>query len=347
MKILFATARNPHFLTITEYIERAARALGHDVVSFDDRGFLLPGRVRQAVPALGRLDLVRLNRRLAAAVRRERPDLLLCAGGERILATAVDAARRAGVVTALWTIDPPNPGDPRLAVAPQFDFVFCGGTEMIEALGSCKLPRAPHWLPFACDPELHRPLELSPREQARYACEIAFVGSVHRQLYPNRLTTLEGLADFSLGVWGPGAEAIPAGSLLHTKIRGGQTGFEDWTRIYSAARIVLCAHYDRPGLTGCRQASPRVYEALACGAFLLCDDQPDVRALFEDGRDLVIFRNLSDLRAKVRYFLDHEQERSQIAERGRQHVLARHTYRHRVATLIATVTGAEKELHTQ
>jgi spore maturation protein CgeB len=341
MKILFATARNPHFLTITEYIERAVCGLGHDLVSFDDRAFLLPGRVREAVPRLGRLDLSRLNCRLADVVRKERPDLLLCAGGERIQRAPLDSARQAGAVTALWTIDPPNPGDPRLAVAPHFDFVFCGGTEMIDALKSCKLTKAPQWLPFACDPQLHRPLDLSVQDRARYACEIAFVGSVHRQLYPNRITMLEGLADFDLGVWGPGARAIPAGSPLCGKVRGDQTGFEEWTRIYSAARIALCAHYNGPGLTGCRQASPRVYEALACRAFLLCDDQPDVRALFEDGRDLSIFSDLNDLREKARYYLSHDRERQEIAEHGRAKVLAQHTYRHRIQALIATVTGSK------
>ncbi|HTU00908.1 MAG TPA: glycosyltransferase [Candidatus Sulfotelmatobacter sp.] len=340
MKILFATARNPHFLTITEYIERAVRGLGHDLVSFDDRGFLLPGRLREAFLPLGRLDLSRLNRRLAEAVQRERPDILLCAGGERIQAATVEGARRAGSVTVLWTIDPPRQGDPRFAVAPAFDFVFCGGTEMIEALKICKLPQAPHWLPFACDPDLHHPLELSPDDRDRYGCDIAFVGSLHRQLYPNRITMLEALAGFDLAVWGPGATAIPAESPLLGRIRGDQTPYEVWTRIYSAARIVLCAHYDRPGLAGCLQASPRVYEALACGAFLLCDDQPDVRALFEDGRHLVTYRSLDHLREQARYYLHHERERRQIAECGRAEVLARHTYRHRVAALLATVMGA-------
>ena len=340
MKILFATARNPHFPTITEYIERAARALGHDIISFDDRAFTFPGRLRAAIPRIDRLDLSRLNRKLATEVRQQRPDLLLCAGGERILPETVEAARATGTTTVLWTIDSVKSRDPRIALASYFDFVFCGGTEMIEALRGSRLRNGPSWLPFACDPELHRPIKLSPEEESLYGCDIAFVGSLHLDLYPNRLPMLEALADFKMGVWGPGARALPASSPIHGKIRGDGIGYEEWARIYSSAKIVLCAHSSYPDIP-CTQASPRVYEVLACGGFLLCDDQPDVRALFEDGQDLAIFRSLSDLNHKARYYLDHDQERREIAVRGREKVLAKHTYRHRVAALIATVAGSK------
>jgi spore maturation protein CgeB len=342
MRILFVTARNPHFTTITEYIERAVCSLGHDLSSYDDREFVFPGRVRDAITPLDRFDLSLLNRRLRKAVQKQRPDLLLCAGGERILPETVEAARAAGIRTALWTIDAVKPCDPRIALAPHFDFVFCGGSEMIEALRRIPLRNDPLWLPFACDPELHHPIALSPAETACYACDLAFVGSLHRELYPNRVAILKALADFDLGVWGPGARALPRSSVVYQKVRGDAAGLEEWTRIYSAAKITLCAHYGGPGPRS-KQASPRVYEALACGSFILCDDQPDVQALFEDGRELVIFRSLSELREKALYYLDHDQERKTIAARGREKVLAEHTYRHRIAALVTTVTGTKWE----
>jgi spore maturation protein CgeB len=339
MKILFATARNPRFPTITEYVERAFRSLGHELAGFDDRRFVFPGRVRRRFPALEQFDHRFLNRRLVQAVRQLKPDLLLCAGGERLAPATVEASRLAGVRTALWTIDTVKPCDPRTTLAPHFDFVFCGGTEMVEALRGTTLRNGPHWLPFACDPELHRPVEVSSDERRLYGCDIAFVGSLHPKAYANRLAALQALADFDIGIWGPGASELPASSPIRQKVRGDGIGPAAWTRIYSAARIVVCAHYDGPGPPSL-QASPRVYEVLACGGFLLCDDRRDVRALFEDGRDLSIYRDLNDLRGKVHYYLTHERERCQIAARGRTTVLAAHSYRHRVATLTATVAGS-------
>lgn len=346
MRILLATARNPQFPTITEYIERAVRSLGHDLSSFDDRSFIFPGRMRAAIMLLDHFDLALLNRRLREAVRQQRPDLLLCAGGERILPETAEVARAMGTRTALWTIDPIRPVDVRIALAPHFDFVFCGGTEMIEAMRGSRLRHEPRWLPFACDSELHHPVDPSSIEKSLYGCDVAFVGSLHPKLYPNRIAMLEALADFDLGVWGPGGRDLPASSPIRSKIRGEETRLEEWTRIYSASKIHLCAHYGGPG-PACKQASPRVYEVLACGGFLLCDDQPDVRALFEEGRELAIFRDAFDLRDKARYYLSHERERREIAERGRAKTLAEHTYRHRVTALIAAMASAELPTQTE
>ncbi|MBI4536547.1 MAG: glycosyltransferase [candidate division NC10 bacterium] len=338
MRIVFATARNPHFPTITEYVEGAIRALGHETVPFDDRAFALPGRLRAAVPLVGRLDLARLNRRLVETVRRTRPSILLCAGGERIFPGTIEAARRAGVVTALWTIDPVKPADPRIALAPHFDFVFCGGTEMIEALRHAPLRRPACWLPFACDPDLHRSVPLSSEEQHRYGHDIAFVGSLHADMYPNRIEMLEALADLDLAIWGPGAQEL-GNPGLRRKVRGAEARHEVWTRVYSASRIVLCAHYAGPGPQS-HQASPRVYEALACGAFLLCDDRKDVRALFQDGVDLSIFKDPAALRHKALHYLAHETERDEVARHGQATVLASHTYSHRVRRLLETLGQA-------
>ncbi len=336
MRILLATARNPRFPTITEYIERALRSLGHEVRSFDDRRLPFPSRLRSRFPVLGRCALGWMNRRLTAVIRTQRPDMLLCAGGERILPTTVQNARASGTATALWTIDTVKPEDPRVPLARHFDFVFCGGTEMIQALNSTPVHHPPCWLPFACDPEFHHPVELGPEERGRYGHDLVFVGSLHPELYARRVAMLEALADLDLGVWGPGAGRLPRASPVRARVRGEDTSCTLWTRLYSAAKIVLCVHYSGPGPWS-RQASPRVYEALACGAFLLCDDCPDALTLFEEGRDLVIFRDPGELRDKARYYLSHEGERARIAEHGRRGVLARHTYRHRAERIVDTV----------
>ena len=57
MKILFSGYHNPHYETVTEYMERALRALGHEVIVYDDRRHIIPGRIRSRVGWLNRLDL--------------------------------------------------------------------------------------------------------------------------------------------------------------------------------------------------------------------------------------------------------------------------------------------------
>ena len=74
---------------------------------------------------------------------------------------------------------------------------------------------------------------------------------------------------------------------------------------------------------------------MACGAFVLCDRQRDVLALFRNGEHLACFSDGDDLAEKVRYYLEHPGERQAIARKGREEVLSHHTYAHRLRDLLA------------
>ena len=144
------------------------------------------------------------------------------------------------------------------------------------------------------------------------------------------------VCDFAL--WGPGWDALPPTSPLRRHLRGLHTRPDEWLKIYSASKIVISAHYRDPrGAIPVYQASPRVFEIMACGAFQLCDDQRDVFALFKDGHDLVKFTDAQDLVAKAQYYLEHSEERSAIAAQGRKTVLSRHTYQDRIRELLEKI----------
>ncbi|MDQ1331505.1 MAG: spore maturation protein CgeB, partial [Thermodesulfobacteriota bacterium] len=101
---------------------------------------------------------------------------------------------------------------------------------------------------------------------------------------------------------------------------------------------ILATHYKDPqNRFSVYQASPRIFEALACRAFVLCDDQRDVFSLFRDGEDLVRFYDASDLMNKANHYLAHPEERDKIAERGKSSVLKNHTYIHRIKELFSTI----------
>ena len=335
MKVLLSGYHNPHYLTVTEYIEGAIRSLGHELVVYDDRRHVIPGRIRHRVPWAHKMDLIVINGRLIRLARKERPRLAIVTGGERVLKQTVQSIRATGVTTALWTIDAPH-GDWGVSrAAPFYDHVFCQGSEAVEILERAGLARA-RWLPVGCDPSRHHAVSISPEEQERYGHDVVFVGS----WYPERAALFERLCDFDLAVWGPGWEMLPEGSGLRRHLRGAHTFPGEWRKIYSASRIVLAAHYHDPsGRYPVYQASPRVFEALACGSFVLCDRQRDALALVRDGEHLVSFSDGEDLAAKVRYYLEHPGERQAIARRGCEEALNRHTYAHRIEKLLALARG--------
>jgi len=78
-----------------------------------------------------------------------------------------------------------------------------------------------------------------------------------------------------------------------------------------------------------RQIKGRTFEVPACGGFLLTGDADNLRDYYLDGKELVIFKNKSDLAEKCKYYLEHEAERKAIAEAGYQRTLKEHTYEKR------------------
>jgi spore maturation protein CgeB len=340
MKILLSGYHNPNFETVTEYTEAAITELGLRLVIFDDRDFWFPGTIRELFGPLHRWDLKFLNRRLVALAETQRPDVCLVQGGHRIAAETIQAMKRMGIIMVLWTIDPPGSSGLPIETAPLYDLICCGGTEAVDLLKAAGVAGA-RWLPFACSPDRLMLPALSEEERLAYASDVCFVGSY----YPNRVRLFESLADLNITIRGPGWGRLDGHSSLKGVARDQQVAPSEWKKLYAAAKIVLAVHY-QDGVSPCFQASPRVFEVMACGGFLLSDGQRDVTTLFQDGEHLAVFHDAHDLRSKIIYYLSHPDERARIAERGHRETLKNHTYVRRmeqVLSMVRTVQARGRE----
>ncbi len=77
----------------------------------------------------------------------------------------------------------------------------------------------------------------------------------------------------------------------------------------------------------------RLFEALAAGCFLLTDDCEEVAELFEVGMEIEVFKNATELKEKIAYYLAHPAEREAIAKRGHAKFLKNYTWKIRVLDL--------------
>jgi len=105
----------------------------------------------------------------------------------------------------------------------------------------------------------------------------------------------------------------------------------EMARTFSASRIVFNDAVKR-------DLNMRVFEALASGALLLTDRAPGsgLDEMFVDREHLVLYDD-TDVEALAAYYLEHEDERLDIAARGRAEVLRWHTYDHRARALVDAV----------
>lgn len=83
-----------------------------------------------------------------------------------------------------------------------------------------------------------------------------------------------------------------------------------------------------------KAVNQRVFDVPACGAFLLTDHQEAVTDLFVVGKEVVTYKDRGEIADLARFYLRNDAARKTIAEKGRERVLAEHTYRHRIETII-------------
>lgn len=92
---------------------------------------------------------------------------------------------------------------------------------------------------------------------------------------------------------------------------------------------------DDPGRPGLSQVKLRDFEVPACGGFYLVEHAPDYADFFIPGREVETWRTTGELLEKIRYYLDHDNERTAIAAAGQRRALAEHLWTHRFSALFS------------
>ena len=77
------------------------------------------------------------------------------------------------------------------------------------------------------------------------------------------------------------------------------------------------------------QIKGRNFEIPGCGGFLLTSYADNLEDYYEIGKEIVAYNDTNDLINKIRYYLEHQEERESIAQAGYQRTLRDHTYEKR------------------
>lgn len=82
----------------------------------------------------------------------------------------------------------------------------------------------------------------------------------------------------------------------------------------------------------------RVWDILAAGGFCITNFQPELVMYFKNGEELVWFEDEADLVRKVRYYLEHDEERRRIAKNGQKKVRELHNYDARLEVIEGVIS---------
>ena len=86
----------------------------------------------------------------------------------------------------------------------------------------------------------------------------------------------------------------------------------------------------------------RIFDILGCGGFLLTNYQPELTDYFTPGYDIVYYTDEEDLLKKAEYYLEHDKERTEIAQNGFDTITKKHTYPQRLLEMLTLAYGYTK-----
>lgn len=92
--------------------------------------------------------------------------------------------------------------------------------------------------------------------------------------------------------------------------------FPERTRLHQRAKIGFNVHWNEYGL-----GNQRLYYLPANGVMQICDSQHYLNRIFKVGKEVVAYKGVDELIEKIRYYLEHEGERKEIALNGFRRVV--------------------------
>ncbi len=78
----------------------------------------------------------------------------------------------------------------------------------------------------------------------------------------------------------------------------------------------------------------RVLDVLSCGGFLISNYQSELAEYFDIGEELVVYQDMEEVPLLVQYYLEHEEERKRIAEKGKQRIERDFRFEDRISRML-------------
>jgi spore maturation protein CgeB len=193
------------------------------------------------------------------------------------------------------------------------------------------------YLPTSAAPEVHTAIELTVAEREEFGSPLSFVGAG----YYNRQRFFRGLIDYPFKIWGSEWPLeLPLSQCIQRNAARIDT--ETCVKIFNASAINLNLHSSMQ-LKGVDPegdfVNPRTFEIASCSAFQLVDRRSLLPDLFAED-DLETFGSLPELRDKIDHFLADPEAGQASAGKGRERVMAEHTYKARMEELLALMITA-------
>ncbi len=244
--------------------------------------------------------------------------------------------RSRGVPTMFWNKEDPVHFETFLTTAKQFDFVFTTDMDCIHRYKAALGHDQVYFLPFACQPSVHNPIELYERKDA-----FCFAGAYYAR-YPERTRDLGNFVaqlpafrpveiyDRNYGKNDPNYQ-FPA---EYQPFIVGTLPFSEIDRAYKGYRYAINLNSIKQSQT---MFARRVYELLGCNTVTVSNYSRGVRLMFGD---LVITTDSGEeMVRRLQALAGDEESSGKLRLAALRKVMLEHTYEQRLNYIVAKVSG--------
>jgi len=271
--------------------------------------------------------LNRLNADLIIAATEFNPKLIFIYRGTHIFPQTITVIQQKlpnCVVYGYNNDDPFADGHPSwlwrhfLTSIPKYDLLFAyrhNNLDDFRKIGAKRVELLRSWY----IPEINHPLSLSESDQAKYECDVVFIGHYEDD---GRLAYLEEIAKngYKLRLFGPENEwnhlLVKSVALKHL-VPVHLVWNEDYNKALCGAMIALCFFSKLNRDTYTR----RCFEIPAAGTLLLSEYSNDLASLYQSGDEADFFNTKEEMIKKIKFYLSNEKFRNRVAANGYQRVI--------------------------
>lgn len=221
----------------------------------------------------------------------------------------------------IWIMSHPDWITP--GVLHQYDKIYCNAVKFTRKLTRCGIEAE----------ALIGATSLSPPPEIEPQYQVVFVGNSRGDSGRPCVNALRDTG-CSLKVWGEGWDSI----LRKDQLVALSVDHNLTSEIYASAIISINDHHADMREYGF--VNPRLFDVLASGGFAISDDNTAIQEIFGDS--VPVFRNDSELREIVDYYLNHPEERLPLMAKGRE-IAVKYSFSHLAQRIINHAVAAVSE----
>jgi spore maturation protein CgeB len=270
------------------------------------------------------------------AIEEFKPDVIFALAQAPLNERVLKYASEKGIVKAFWFVEDWKLFTYWKYFAPFYDYFFViQQDEFFKKLGSIGVKNF-HYLPLACEPTVHKPIDVSEEDKKRYGSTLSFVGAG----YYNRRKFFRKFLNYDFKIWGSDWDGeINLSKLIQE--RGRRVSTEESVKIFNSSLININLHsstyYEGIAPDG-DFVNPRTFEIAACNSYQLVDRRKYLPLHFKEGDEILTYSSERELKDYISDIMDNPKKYEGVKNASYKRVLQEHTYFHRMST-VSTILG--------